>query len=118
MLSRRQFVVRTSSAVLAGILTQWSRVAPSTAVGTTASGAPKYWLVLDQASHMDWDWNLTHTDYLELITEPEGGYQQFGVVQIIDAAVARLVEDPVYRYSLCEGGFLRSYVDAKSAAGD
>jgi alpha-mannosidase len=77
-----------------------------------------YVLVLDQASHMDWDWTLTHAAYLAPVT-PGRGYERYGVLQILDAALSQLQDDTSgrSRYSLCEVGFLRSYAEARAGGG-
>ena len=74
----------------------------------------QYVLVVDQAAHLDWDWTSTFDEYLTGVGSPSG----YGVEQILTEAFGLLAKNPDtastarYYYSLCEIGYLRSFVEA------
>jgi alpha-mannosidase len=130
MISRRRFL-RLAAAVtgtipFAGLVNLYATVPPRAEheirkrLGIPSSA--KYVLILDQAAHMDWDWNYTFSDYF---TRPEPIDDRYGVDVLLTEAVDLLVNQnsrsrskpPHYYYSLCEIGYLQKFVETKIAAG-
>jgi alpha-mannosidase len=129
MISRRHFLhlaaAVTGSIPFAGMIKLYAAVPPGTEqevrrrLGIPSSA--KYVLILDQAAHMDWDWNYT---FLEYFMRPAPIDNKYGVDVILTEAVGLLGENsnprtkpPRYYYSLCEIGYFQEFIETKIAAG-
>jgi alpha-mannosidase len=83
----------------------------------------QYVLILDQAAHMDWDWNLSFMQYFwHSGTIGTGDGAGYGVNNLLSSAFDLLESNttgakPHYYYSLCEMGFFRKFIEAQTAQG-
>ncbi|MGD0125138.1 MAG: hypothetical protein ABSF46_07270 [Terriglobia bacterium] len=137
MLTRRRFLHWSAATAGAIPLAKWAKLYASAFSETEQQirerlGIPasaEYVLIMDQAAHMDWDWNFTFPEYFvgdwssNPGDQPEGG-NGVAVNTILADAVGLLGRDsapgakqPYFYYSLCEMGFFKKFVDTQMANG-
>ena len=71
-------------------------------------------MIIDQSAHLDWDWLVPpfQTYFLE-------GYSPGSAVNdILNSALELLDKNPSFRYSLCEIGYLKQYVEYQTSIGN
>jgi alpha-mannosidase len=126
MISRRSLLQACVALSGARSLTTWSQLLRSGSSGTEQQirqrlgipAWPKYVLIMDQAAHMDWDWNFTFPEYFS------GTYSNGDPAPLSDTGVDKLLTDALallgkngqtdttpYYYSLCETGYLQEFVN-------
>jgi len=132
MITRRSFL--HASAALAGTLplAPWLERAAWAAPGLEATirkrlGVPasaRYVLIIDQASHMDWDWNYSFEEYFSELNPDPNYTDRYGVRFILSDAVEQLLgipkrksKEPHYYYSICEMGYFRKFIETKASEG-
>ena len=73
----------------------------------------QYVLIVDQAAHMDWDWQETFAGYFTSTSQGETGGNGAGVNPLLTEAASLLQQSSStipYYYSICEMAYLQAFV--------
>lgn len=70
-------------------------------------------MIIDQSAHLDWDWLVPFQTYFL-----EGYSPGSAVNDILNSALELLDKNPSFRYSLCEIGYLKQYVEYQTSIGN